>query len=84
MNKSIRCTIHVSGSNKYNNPLEFSPGLNMMWGEYTNISDEEVHYNEPDIDPIEFRAMMDDRVLEKVENKVEEYYTELSCKITIT
>ena len=55
-----------------------------MWGEYTNISDEEVHYNEPDIDPIEFRAMMDDRVLEKVENKVEEYYTELSCKITIT
>ena len=84
VNKSIRCTIHVSGSNKYNNPLEFSPGLNMMWGEYTNISDEEVHYNEPDIDPIEFRAMMDDRILEKVENKVDEYYTELSCKITIT
>ena len=56
VSRSFICTLYVQ--NKYLNMVGFTPGLNMMYGTYNTISDEDAEVNPPDISVYELKKLM--------------------------
>ena len=55
--KTFSCMVYVKS--KYDgNDLDFSPGLNMMYGSYNIVTDSEEKANVPDLNPFEFHELI--------------------------